>query len=145
MTTFRELATRHTWEEVAPVLLRLYPNQQSSLAGYEKVLVQLRSIEPKVSDWHIVVEWAEPRYDAWLYANVSGRKPDDDLNWALDFTDWAEWLGMAIATESLEMFGSVEVLAHCLFEMAWYGFTPEDVAEEERALARDGGVADDVR
>ena len=135
MTTFRELATRHTWEEVGPVLLRLYPNQQSSLMGYEKVLAQLRTIEPIASDWHIVVEWVEDWFGGKPYVHVIGRKQDDDQNWGLDFTDWAEWLGMEVEPKSFETFPGVEILAHCLFEMTWFGFTPEAVAEADRAFA----------
>jgi len=139
MTTFRELATRHTWEEVGPVLAGLYPRQKSSLVGYEKVLAQLRTIEPRASDWHIVVAWVEDWFDGKPYVRVNGRKQDDDQDWGLDFTDWAEWLGMEIAPPSLEAFTGIEVLAHCLYEMTWYGFRPEDVAEADRALAARAG------
>ena len=139
MTTFRELATRHTWEEVGPVLVSLYPGQKSSLVGYEKVLAQLRTIEPISSDWHIVVEWVEDWFDGKPYVHVCGRKRGDDQNWALDFTDWAEWLGMEIAPPSFETFTGIEVLAHCLYEMTWFGFTLEDVAEADRALAACAG------
>ena len=145
MTTFRELATRHTWEKVGLVLVGLYPKQESSLAGYEKVLEQLQGIEPIASDWHIVVEWVEDWFDGKPYVHVCGRKRGDDQNWALDFTDWAEWLGMEIAPQSLETFADVEVLAHCLYEMTWYGFRPEDVAEVGRELAVwAGGVMTEV-
>ena len=135
MTTFRELATRHTWEEIGPALSRLYPAQESSLAGYKKVLAQLCTIEPIASDWHIVVEWIKDWFDGKPYVRVCGRKQDDDQDWGLDFTDWAEWLGMEVEPKSFEIFPGVEILAHCLFEMTWYGFKPEDVAEADRAFA----------
>jgi hypothetical protein len=55
------------------------------------------------------------------------------VTFGLDFKPWNEWLGMHLEPNSLEQFSHDEIVAHCLWEMTFYGFdqtTIQTVFEE---------------
>ena len=40
---------------------------------------------------------------------------------------WGEWMGLDISPETLENFSYAEIVAHCLYEMTWFGGSEEEV------------------
>jgi len=57
-------------------------------------------------------EWREKEEE---YAN-------SPTTWALDLTSWSEWMGMGIEEESYKTVTPEEFVAHCLWEMTFFGF-----------------------
>ena len=47
---------------------------------------------------------------------------NSEVSYALEFTPWAEWLGMEIDPASLAEFGEEGVIAHCLWAMTFVDF-----------------------
>lgn len=47
--------------------------------------------------------------------------------WALGYTDWTEWLAMEVEGETVRNFTDSEIVAHCLWEMTFFGYTPGQV------------------
>ena len=119
--------------EVLRELASSYPKEAASVAGYSKVLDQLRGLAPASTDTTIVVTLRPPDEDtdhAWW--DVSG---DDGsgTSWALDFRPWAEWLGMRFRVEDGEL-SDAQIVAHVLWEMTFHGFDDEAVQDAWRKI-----------
>ena len=69
------------------------------------------------------------------YVDVSGRKtiPEPDIitnSYALEFTEWKEWLGMELANETVKNFSQLEIIAHCLYEMTFVDYDEEEIQKQ---------------
>ena len=42
---------------------------------------------------------------------------------------WAEWLGMEIDPDTLTRYTEPDIIAHCLWEMTFFGYTLEDIRQ----------------
>lgn len=141
---FLELINDEPWEEVEKSFTHYYGQyfqefkkriRKKKLSRFKKTYEQLRNLDPKYSEWRIIV--CKVRSDGEVNAVVSGLdgtlykdskdyNPDthseyanEELPHGLSFTDWSEWLGMDIETVSFEVFSKSEVAAHCLWELTF--------------------------
>jgi len=144
----KELLHKHNWPDIRSALVRLYPDQKGSIIAYKKVFRMLRAMQPTETKMRIVIENIFDECEGKYYASVSGKngtlrkeeepeifKDDsEEMSWGLDFTDWGEWLGMEIDSGTLASYSGLDIIAHCLWEMTWWGFTPEKVEAESRML-----------
>lgn len=133
--TFIELIKNNAWLSIELTLLELYPNEKENIAGYQKMFNKLQLLNPTLTDIAIVVKWETDDFDNTKYVDVSGKynKPkseEEKFSQALEFTPWSEWLAMEIATESLQNFNELEIIAHCLYEMTFVGFEEEEIQEK---------------
>jgi hypothetical protein len=150
---FVELIQTTPWKYVKRALLEAYPDINP--AGYKHVFVQLRTLEPIENTMRIRLTWIEPKNDSDArYVDVNGTDgtrfkdlkespkftaasqqsmDEREVTFGLDFKPWNEWLGMNLEPNSLEEFSFEEIVAHCLWEMTFYGFdqtTIQTVFEE---------------
>ncbi|MBM3241227.1 hypothetical protein FJZ31_33505 [Candidatus Poribacteria bacterium] len=150
---FKELLYKYNWDDIHSTLLQLYPDQGRNIEGYRQVFETLQTIAPvrEVSatspTMRVCIESVFDEDEGEYYASVSGKdgtlmkeqkdippeflKDDDignqEVSYGIEFTDWAEWLGMEIDPETLSNYSEVDILGHCLWEMTFYGYTREDV------------------
>jgi hypothetical protein len=101
--------------------------------GYLHALEQLRKIEPVASkDNTRIVLTACHDIDSGYYTDVCGMNGEthdgsaDEMRWALDFTSWAEWLGMEIDQYVKYYYSEIDTLGHILWELTWHGFERTD-------------------
>lgn len=151
MRKFKDLLGSHSWDEViATGVLQTYPSAAKNMEGYEKAFHQLRKLAASATDTIICLRREfEPEEKRW-YVCVSGRfpqgtkrgvdvvpgsgkKPKRTQFHALDFQPWAEWLGMEVDAQSLNEYPEAEIIAHCLWEMTFHGFSPDSTGIEHRA------------
>ncbi|MCL0060381.1 hypothetical protein M1N88_00625 [Dehalococcoidia bacterium] len=52
---------------------------------------------------------------------------NQEVSYGIDFTDWAEWLGMEIDQESFSKYSELDIIGHCLWEVTFYGFIQDDI------------------
>jgi uncharacterized protein YggL (DUF469 family) len=134
--TLAALVSSNHWLSVSHILLNLYPGSQ--LRDYEDVYNQLQFIVPEPTEIELVLTLVEESGEK-PYVDVSGRSLGpllDELtsSHALEFTPWAEWLGMPIAHDTLQHFTELEILAHCLWEMTFIGYDEESIQKEMQQL-----------
>ena len=119
-----------------------YPRlTEESVEDHIGVAQQLRSMEPEpvTSDegdpvTTIVVtrkraqHWEGEGKGAEFWFDVSGRSAGTNTLWAIEFTPWAQWLGLEVVVEPAGTpFRAPELLAHCLYEMTFCGFTQQAI------------------
>ncbi len=51
---------------------------------------------------------------------------------------WVKWLAIRVPDSLLEKMTPAEIVAHCVWEMTFYGFTQEKIAELRTELERSG-------
>jgi len=94
----------------------------------------LNFLQPEESDMNIVFTECDCDMDEEseikTYVDVSGRKKEKDKNsmtdsYAIEFVEWKKWLGMDLENETMNNFNELEIIAHCLYEMTFYGYTRE--------------------
>jgi hypothetical protein len=134
----RDLIISNSWLSIELIFTKLYPDQVSSINGYERVFNELKTLPPIYSEITILISNEIDSFDNENYVNVSGYNPSktsrsiDDLtdSLALEFTPWNEWLGMKIDQDSLKNFNQLELICHCLHEMTFMGFSQREIESE---------------
>ncbi len=152
---FGELLKEHSWDDVAFAILRVYPDQDKNIEGYKHVYDSLILLTPTQTDMRIVIENVREPFANEYYTDVSGKNgtlardhspygeddviSDEEQSFAIEFREWSEWLGMELDTNVLEKFSEEEIIAHCLWEMTFVGYTQEEIQRtfEEIKKARD--------
>lgn len=149
MTTLADLLAACSWPETKAALLWLYPAEEQALDGYLRVYRNLRTLTPEPGKMRIAIRLAEFQDDeAKEWHEVFGRdgtlncEQDDfrysryapnsefgqaEVRWSLSLTPWEKWLGMSIEPDTLTSYPPVQVLAHCLWEICFHGFTQTQV------------------
>jgi hypothetical protein len=143
---FKDLIKSHSWLSIEMTLLNLYPDQKEMVDGYKSVFESLQIMEPVNNEMLIVLteyecDIAEENDPKSTYVDVSGRKSVPDTTsiaggYAIEFVKWEKWLGMVLAPETLENFGELEIIAHCLFEMTFCGYEQEEIQEQFDSINR---------
>jgi len=140
MKTLKDFVMEVSFKEVAEAMKKHHPDYWSNRGfptGCKMVLEELKKKEPvsrddgmKIIIEHVKQEWNDPEIPDEEYEDVGGID-DDGERWALDFTPWAEWLGMEIHPESVHNYSPAEIVAHCIWEMTWNGFTEEEIEKKK--------------
>jgi len=133
--TFIKLIKNNAWLSIELTLLELYPDEKINIAEYQKMFNKLQLLSPVFIDITIVVKWETDGFDNTKYIDVSGKcnnpkNIEENFSQALEFTPWNKWITMKIATESLQNFNELEIIAHCLYEMTFAGFEEEEIQEK---------------
>jgi hypothetical protein len=149
---FKDLIDKYAWDDAQAALLRLYPDEEKSIEGYQQVYEALRSLSPAETKMRICIESVTSDLDGETYVDVSGkdgrtrREASPEVDWddeqgnkeesfGIEFSDWAEWLGMEIDAETAPRYSELEIIGHCLWEMTFFGYTQEKIK----------GVMDDIQ
>lgn len=154
----KELVANTDWNEVKLSLLQSYPDAERSLAGFERVFDELLSLTPRRTRMRICLEEVfREGIDEEPYIEVFGKDgtlnknlPDfrhfsktaskdlanSETSFALDLVPWEEWLGMELDPATLEAYSGFDIIAHCLWEMTFFGFDQETIREQREELKR---------
>lgn len=146
---FSDILKRNSWLSVELVFLQLYPKEMKNISGYETVFNILKTLGPTETDFSIVVSNEKDDFDNEEYVHVSGyiNHPEDNEDespnsFALEFTNWSEWLGMDLDEKSIKDFTELELISHCLYEMTFLGFDQETIQKEMDKMEKE---VDEIR
>lgn len=139
-----DLIKSYNWLSVELTLLQLYPDQDKMVDEYRNVYKKLKITEPADYDELeiILIEYEDDsafENDEETYIDASGRNKMSDPNeiiysYALEFLEWDKWLGMDLATETIEKFSDLEIIAHCLYEMTFVDYDEEAIQQQFKSL-----------
>ena len=140
---FVELVYKYKWDEICSVLISLYPNDQKNISGFKMVFEQLQTLMPAETNMRIILKEVFDEFENERYTCVSGvdgtlKKEENpeifkddkignqEVSYGIEFTDWEEWLG-------------TDIIAHCLWEMSFYGYTQEAIKKTIDMINRESG------
>ena len=131
----KELISQTKWQDVAISMVIEHPYQRKNLDGYRIIFETLMMMEPVESEYRIRIERTPGILDPeYTYPDVFGVKDGDENRWSMEFSTWAEWLGMVVCNETLEAFSADQIVANCLHEMTFFGFTEDTINQERQKL-----------
>jgi len=153
---FAELVYKCKWDEISPAFIRLYPNDQKNIAGFKAVFKRLQMLMPAETNMRIILKEVFDEFENERYTCVSGvdgtlKKEENpeifkddkignqEVSYGIEFTDWEEWLGMDIDPESTSNYHETDIIAHCLWEMSFYGYTQEAIKKTIDMINRESG------
>ena len=116
----KNLINRYSDNQIIETIIELYPNQKNSKKGYKKVLEELRNKPTIQTNLSIVL--TKVKDEDGNYVHVYGLD-NNKKEWAIEYTAWGEWINMEIEIKSYKKYKKLEIIAHCLWEMTWSGFS----------------------
>jgi hypothetical protein len=160
--TFDELVRSAAWDDVEREL-RLLDDSERQIAGYRSVFDYLQTLVARPTPMRIVLT-REPRNPEdgpmievigrngrknresrdfeYLRGRVDDEWPEAEIDWALSLESWESWLGMQIDPLTLHDFEPPVIVAQCLVDMTFHGFTQEEVRSFADRLASEVGAID---
>ena len=131
----KDIISQSDWQDVAIAIVTEHPCQRKNLEGFRIVFETLLLMEPTESEYQIRIERRTDGLDAeYSYLDVFGVKDDDETNYSLVLTLWTEWLGMEVSKETGKDHSPSQIIACCLYEMTFFGFTEEQREQQEASL-----------
>lgn len=124
--TLKEILNTTEEESVLKILSTVYEPSDNDMEGYSSLLKKLRVMTPVASEYQLCIQHVVG-FDGYEYEHVSGIKYESDESVGLSLTPKEEWLGVEILDDTLASYSPEEILAHCLWEMTFYGFTEGEV------------------
>lgn len=149
---FAELIYNCLWDDVRLAIIRLYPNDKKNIAGFKIVLEELKKLVPEMTNMRIVLEEVYDEYERIWYTHVCGKdgtlrkevnaeifkhdtSGNQEMSFGIEFVKWEEWLGMDIDNGSVSSYSEPDIIAHCLWEMTFYGYTQEAIQKQAIQLS----------
>lgn len=136
--TLSDLLKQVAFDDVFKKLTKWFSDQESNFNGYASVFCTLLEKTPKrhkLDDLFIEVKKVtEDDETEWL--NVSGINiaKKDNISYGIEFEPWDEWVSMYITQETLDSLSKETIVAACLYEMTFFGFTENKVQNEKNRL-----------
>ena len=125
--TLSDLLHEVNFEDVFVELIRWFPHQENNKEGYRKVfdtLLEKSTRKHELGDLFIEVKEVESEG----YLNISGVDRNREYpKYSLEFSPWEDWITLFITKNTLEKLSKETIVASCLFEMTFHGFTEKEI------------------
>ena len=130
--TLHEVLHKTNVENVLAVLKTHYKSSENDLEGYRKLMNKLSAIKPEFCKYQISIEHVSEGGEE--YEHVSGVIPGDEQAYGIEFIPREQWLGMHLTEDTLKNYSAEDIVAHCLWEMTFFGFTDSEVQKKKDDL-----------
>lgn len=153
-----EIIKQTKWENIKKSLENNYPETSDNIGSYEQVFSLLQKQAHIKTNFKICIsENFDKDFDVKPYIDVCGKNgtlnkelsdfkcmnidsestyANSEVNYSLALTNWQEWLGMSIEEVTLPNYQNHEIVAHCLWEMTFYGYDPVTIKQHEDEINR---------
>ncbi len=109
----------------------------------QEAFEELKKLKPDTSEpFTIEIERVSEfngEFDQTQYYDVSSLHPDEEESYrkqSIAHLRWRLWLWADISSDTLNKFICNDIVAHCLWEMTWYGFSNRKQQERVRSMFR---------
>jgi hypothetical protein len=117
---------------------RLYREQEKNEKGYRKVYQELLGMTPGPGEPGFRIELIQEVDDEgepWLITH--GIQDGEEISYGLELYPWAELLGTEVSPETEAGFKAETIVAGCLYEMTFFGFTEDKIRETEERWSKE--------
>ncbi len=135
---FKDKVKACNFRNVKEALLRLYPDQKKNIKGYRYVFQTLRLMKPRYNKEGMIIDIRKVGRGRNAYFSVSGvcREKGIKQSFGIEYMPWSKWLGCEVNKQILKKMTKDEIVAHCLWEMTFMGFTQNKIRRELNVLKR---------
>jgi hypothetical protein len=130
-----ELLKKYTDEEICTRLFEIYPKEKESHEGYIKALAEMRT-KKRLRTNSTIAALRTKDEDEW-YTEILVYTRGQEFS--PSFVKWGQFLNMKVA---LGEYDPLEVLALCVWEMTWYGYSDQATQEQADELRGISGEAE---
>lgn len=109
------------WLGVWNRFLSHYPTETDNEQYYYKLYSKLRKTVPLGNTTKLIIDEKISRLNSVKLVTVLGILSNNEIDYALEFNPWEEWLGMEVESATLAQYSGTDIVAHCLFEMVYAG------------------------
>ena len=135
--TLSDLLKQVTFDDVFKRITHWFTDQEHNKDGYKSVFETLLEKTPKkhkLDDLFIQVERVEEDDSEWLDVSGINVAKGDNISYGIEFEPWDDWVTMFITKETLASLTKEDIVAGCLYEMTFFGFTEKKVQDESKRL-----------
>jgi hypothetical protein len=135
---FKDKVKACNFRNIKEALLRLYPDQKKNIKGYRYVFQTLRLMKPRYNKEGMIIDIRKVGRGRNAYFSVSGvcREKGIKQSFGIEYMPWSKWLGCEVNKQILKKMTKDEIVAHCLWEMTFMGFTQNKIRRELNVLKR---------
>lgn len=135
---FKDIVRSCAFKKVRDALLELYPDQRKVIKGYKYVFKTLKLMRPRYDKEGMVIGIERVGRGKNAYFSVSGVCTQKGIkqSYAIEYTSWSKWLGYEVNKKVLRKMPREEIVAHCLWEMTFAGFTQDKIRHEINKLRK---------
>jgi hypothetical protein len=130
MIKLKELVIKTSFEDIWDVLIENYKDIVENHDQYNNVFKKLFVLEGAENIENIVIMIEKTGLDSEeVFYNVCGIKNLNEVmgRYNLSYMTWDKWLGYDVAGDTIAKYTPAEIVAHCIWEMTWNGFTEEQL------------------
>jgi len=134
-TTLYTLIREVKFEDVFERLCHYFESEKDSKDGYESAFNELmgkKRHRHNLSDLFIKVEIVNE--DGSDYLNTDGIDIKNGKHYGIEFCPWEDWVSMFIQQETLDTLSKEDIVAGCLYEMTFFGFSENRVQKELKEM-----------
>jgi hypothetical protein len=126
--TVYDLIKSTAWDAVSEEMSKCYPHVlDDEQQGYNEIFTKLDSIIPEPSD---LVLFIKIFFDEGKRcADFAAYNDECPGGYSMMASPWANILGLTICRQTIDELSPAEIIAHCLYEMTWFGSSEEEIAE----------------
>jgi hypothetical protein len=136
-TTLYTLIREVKFEDVFKRICYYFEGQRDSKDGYKSAFNELMAKKRRkhnLSDLFIRVEVINE--DGSDYLNIDGINIKNGKHYGIEFCNWEDWVSMFIQKETLDTLSKEDIVAGCLYEMTFFGFSEKRVQEENEKMQK---------
>jgi hypothetical protein len=119
-----ELFRKSSWEEIEPVLMRMYPGRENRTGFYRKMFEELQQVTPVEKNVSLEI----CNRHAVAFTGTSKRSIKNAIE--IETFPWEYCLGTNVTKDSIRDFSPEEIICVCLRRMTVCGYTNETMWEE---------------
>lgn len=134
---FVDMVKQTNWEHVWHSLETEYPSLSKGESVYRNLFNALIAMVPVDSSLSIIVEWVDDGEDSFHHVSALDASESDTAEserYSIGLTEWEEWLGMRVTQSTIDAYSASQIVAHCLWEMTWYGADLEAIRSARQQI-----------
>jgi len=135
MMNLKECLLQTNWSAISSDLSRLFPEHTELMESYQTAFLELTRTDPVINNTRITIGRFEPNGVLPFY--VVGFEGECRKGICLKFIPWQRWLGATVDPSLHDQYRHSEIVAICLQDMTWAGFSSDDVLEFRREFIDD--------
>ena len=113
------------WQDILPTFLKYYGNQISCEYLYKQVIFYLLRLKESEIENGNENEFIYFQQISDACVSVSLKKDENLSN--LSLTHWKKFVGYSIDPITIANYNNIEIIAHGLYEMTFFGFYPNSI------------------
>ena len=129
-TTLYDLIRMVNFDDVFSRITYYFNDQEHNREGYESAFGELltkKKGKHNLNDLFISVEAEQEDGSEYLY--IHGINKKTNITYGIEFCPWSEWVTMFIDQNTLDNLSKEDIVAGCLYEMTFFGFSEKKVIQ----------------